>query len=184
MAENASPDAPHTPATTNESSIKTELAKLRAAQGDAILEVEEDARTGMYWITVKPRSVCAVAKLLRDDRALDYKLICDITCIDRPEREKRFCVVYNLYSVSRGARIFLRVHVGDGEKVPTLTPVYVGANWAEREVMDLFGVIFEGHPDPRKILVPDDWTDFPLRKDFPIVGKKPVLLFNDVKDIL
>jgi NADH-quinone oxidoreductase subunit C len=93
-------------------------------------------------------------------------------------------VVYNLHAVTHGKRIFLRVHVADGEKVPTLTPVYTGANWPEREIMDLFGVIFEGHPDPRKILVPDDWTDFPLRKDFPIVGKKPVLLFNDVKDIL
>ncbi len=167
-----------------ESAFKTELAKLRAAQGDAILDVEEDLRTGMCWVAVRPRSICAVAKVLRDERALDYKLMSDITCVDRPDREKRFCVTYNLYSVTHGKRIFLRVNVGDGEKVPTLTPVYVGANWPEREIMDLFGVIFEGHPDPRKILVPDDWTDFPLRKDFPIVGKKPVLLFNDVKDIL
>src|SRR5687767_14651347 len=184
MADNETSAAPHTPATTNESSIKTELAKLRAAQGDAILDVEEDARTGMFWVTIKPRAICSVAKVLRDERALDYKLMCDITCVDRPEREKRFCVLYNLYSVTHNKRIFLRVYVADGEKVPTLTPVYIGANWPEREIMDLFGVIFEGHPDPRKILVPDDWTDFPLRKDFPIVGKRPVLLFNDVKDIL
>jgi len=184
MAENETPNAPQTPSTSSESSIKAELAKIRATQGDAILGVEEDPRTGMYWISVKPRSICAVARILRDDRALDYKLMSDITCVDRPEREKRFCVVYNLYSVTHAKRIFLRVHVADGDKVPTLTPVYTGANWPEREIMDLFGVIFDGHPDPRKILVPDDWTDFPLRKDFPIVGKKPVLLFNDVKDIL
>src|SRR5690348_3463700 len=81
--------------------IKTELSKIRAAHSDAILDVEEKPERGMFWIAVKPRSIVAVAKLLRDDRALDFKLLTDLTCVDRPWEPKRFCVTYNFYSLSR-----------------------------------------------------------------------------------
>ena len=156
---------------------------MRAAHGDAILEVEEAPEREMFWITVRPRSIASVLKTLRDDKALDYKLLSDLTCIDRPETEKRFVVLYNLYSISRKRRLFLRVKVAEGEAVPTAAGVFTSADWAEREVMDLFGVVFEGHPDPRKIMLPDDFEGHPLRKDFPLVGKRPVILFNDIKDI-
>ena len=164
--------------------IQLELAKIRSAFPDAIVGVEEQPEKGLYWIRVKPRSIVPVAKLLRDDRSLDYKMLADVTCVDRPESEKRFNVVYNLYSVTRNRRIFLRVHVADGEPVPTLAELFPSANWPEREVYDLFGVHFEGHPDLRRIMMPDDWSGYPLRKDYPPVGRQPVILFNDVKDIL
>ena len=164
--------------------IQAEVARIRSAHPDAIVGIEEQPERGLYWIRVKPRTIVPVAKLLRDDRNLDYKMLADLFCIDRPESEKRFNVVYNLYSVTRNRRIFLRVHVADGEPVPTLSEVYPCANWAEREIYDLFGVPFEGHPDPRRIMMPDDWSGHPLRKDYPAVGRQPVILFNDVKDIL
>jgi NADH-quinone oxidoreductase subunit C len=169
---------------THSSALQTELSKMRSAYSDAVLEVEENAQTGMAWITLKPRSLVNVCKLLRDDRALDFKLLADLTCIDRPEREKRFNVVYNLYSVTRNKRIFLRVWAAEGEAVPTVSGVWPAANWAEREVYDLFGVIFESHPNLTRIELPDDWDGHPLRKDYPLVGKRPVILYNNVKDIL
>jgi len=177
MAENEQKPAAPT------SQIQAEVTRVRAGHGDAIVSVEEHPAQGMYWINVRPRSIVAVAKTLRDDKSLDYKLLCDLTCVDRPETAKRFNVVYNLYSVTRNKRIFLRVRVAEGEAVPTLSGVYPSANWAEREVYDLFGVIFEGHPDLRRIVLPDEWEGYPLRKDYPTVGKRPVLLFNDVKDV-
>lgn len=164
--------------------IRTELQKLKSAHGDAILDVEEAPERGMFWIAVKRRSIAAVAKFLRDDPALDYKLLADLTCIDRPYEERRFTVTYNLYSVNRNRRLFLRVRVSEGEEVPTLSGVFPCANWAEREVWDLFGVPFKDHPDLRRIELPDDWEGHPLRKDYPTVGKRPVLLYNDVKDVL
>jgi len=166
------------------SPIATELAKIRAAQSDAILQVEEQPERGMFWITLRSRALVPVATLLRDDAALDYKMLCDMFAVDRPEIEQRFQLMYNLYSVTRNRRLFLRVRAAAGEAVPTLSGVYPNANWAEREVADLFGVEFAGHPDPRRIMMPDDWEGHPLRKDYPIVGKRPVLLYNDVKDIL
>lgn len=162
--------------------IRREVARIRERCPDAILSVEEQPERGLFWINLRPRSLIAVGQLLRDD--LDYRLMCDVTCVDRPEESKRFQLLYNLYSVSRRARVFLRVCVADGEAAPTFCGVYAGADWPEREVADLFGVVFEGHPDPRPILVPDDFEGHPLRKDFPLVGRRPVLLYNNVKDIL
>ena len=165
------------------SSIQAELSKIRSGHADAILEIEEKPEIGMHWVTVRPRSLVAVLKLLRDDPALDYNYLCDLTCVDRPDQSKRFCLIYNLFSIARNQRIFLRVRVGEADAVPTVSGVYAAANWAEREVYDLFGVLFEGHPDLTRIMLPDDWEGHPLRKDYPTVGKRPVILFNNVKDV-
>jgi NADH-quinone oxidoreductase subunit C len=166
------------------SPIAAELSKIKSAHSDAVLGVEEQPDKGMFWITVRPRSVVPVITLLRDDRALDFKLLADLFCVDRPDNPPRFNMYYNLYSVTRNRRLFIRTRVGEGEAMPTLSGVFPNANWAEREVFDLFGVHFEGHPDERRILCPDDWEGHPLRKDYPLVGKRPVILYDDVKDVL
>jgi len=166
------------------SPIKSELDRIRAAHAGAITDVEEQPSRGMFWIAVRPQSIVSVARLLRDDPALDYKMLTDLTCVDRPETEKRFNVTYNFYSLSRNRRLFLRVRAAEGEPVPSLAGVFASADWAEREVYDLFGVVFEGHPDLRRIELPDDWDGHPLRKDYPIVGKRPVILYNNVKEII
>jgi len=98
-----------------------------------------------------------------------YTLLTDETAVDFPKREKRFDVVYHLYSFQRNHRLRLRVQVGAGEKVPSVTGVWPTANWLEREIYDMFGVEFEGHPDLKRILMPDEWVGHPLRKDYDIL---------------
>ncbi len=164
--------------------IQTELAKIRAAAADAVLGTESSPDRGDYWVLIRPRAIQAVLLRLRDDPATDYKLLTDLTCVDRPYEEKRFTIVYNLYSVTRNTRILLKVQVAEHESVPTASIAFASANWAEREVFDLFGVRFDGHPDLRRIELPDEWEGHPLRKDYPIVGRRPVILLNDVKDAL
>lgn len=110
-----------------------------------------------------------------------FSMISDIFGIDYLEypghQGKRFTVAYNLYSVEKNERIFIRVNVDDGETLPTITHLWRGANFMEREVYDMFGVQFEGHPDLRKLITPEDLDGHPHRKDFPL-GETPTL-FND-----
>jgi NADH-quinone oxidoreductase subunit C len=147
------------------------------------MEPEAEADRGVFWINLPKEALCPVVTLLRDDPQLDYKMLTDLFGVDYPDREKRFDILYNLYSLSRNRRVFLRIRVGQEEPVPTISELFPNANWAEREVYDLFGVPFEGHPDLRRILMPDDWDGHPLRKDYPLIGKRSIILYNDVKDV-
>src|SRR5947209_5251093 len=161
-----------------------EVEMIRASVPDAVLEVKEQSQRGMFWLNIAPSAIVEAATVLRDHPDLDYKMLCDLFGVDYPARDRRFDVVYNLVSVTRNRRLFLRVRVGEGESVPTLSGVYPNANWCEREVFDLFGVPFTDHPDLRRILMPDDWQGYPLRKDYPLIGRRPVILFNDVRDVM
>jgi NADH-quinone oxidoreductase subunit C len=182
MSDTPAPSATETAAPAV--SIQNELARIRAAAPDAVLDVTEDPERGMFWVTVRPRAIQAVARALRDEKDCDFKLLTDLTCVDYPWEAERLNVIYNFYSISRDRRLMVRVRVADGHHVPTLSGIYASANWAEREVYDLFGVVFEGHPELTRILLPEEWEGHPLRKDYPTVGKRPVLLFNNVKDVL
>jgi len=116
------------------------------------------------------RKVCTY---LRDDEAWQFALLADIVGVDWPAREKRFDILYNLYSVANNLRLRLKVQVGEDEPVPSVVPVWSSANWHEREVFDMFGVPFADHPDLRRILMPEDWDGHPLRKDFPLSYEPP-----------
>ena len=96
-------------------------------------------------------------------------MLTDETAVDYPKREKRFDIVYHLYSFERNNRLRLRVQVSAEEKVPSVTGVWPTANWLEREIYDMFGVVYEGHPDLKRILMPDEWVGHPLRKDYDIL---------------
>ncbi len=112
--------------------------------------------------------VCAV---LRDDEQTNFDYLVDVTAVDWDLREPRFDVVYHLYSIPLNHNLRIKVGVDDGVAVPSLTGLWHAANWGERETYDMFGITFEGHPDLRRILLPEDWEDgFPLRKDFAIGG--------------
>jgi NADH-quinone oxidoreductase subunit C len=143
---------------------------LREKFPQAIVETADfrDEQT----IILQPAYLVEVCTFLKQDQ--HYNLLETITAVDWPERVPRFDVVYQLLSLSHQCFLRLKVCVGQrGEEhpsVPTVTGLWPGANWYEREVYDLFGITFEGHPDLRRILMPHDWTTHPLRKDYPLTG--------------
>jgi NADH-quinone oxidoreductase subunit C len=113
--------------------------------------------------------VHAVCLALRDGPALRFALLAELTAIDFHPREPRFEVVYLLVSIEHRQRLRLRVRLaGADAHVATVCDVWPAANWLEREVWDLYGIRFDGHPDPRRLLMPEDWDGFPLRKDYPV----------------
>ena len=112
----------------------------------------------------KLRAVCEFA---RDDEKFD--MLVDLTAVDWPKREKRFEVVLHLYSFSKNERLRIKAPAGDGELVPSVIPVWPAARWLERECFDMFGIRFEGHVGLKRILLPEEWQGFPLRKDYDIL---------------
>lgn len=109
-----------------------------------------------------------ICRHLKEDPGLLYDFLSDLTAVDRFGDHPRFEVIYHLYSLQYKWRIRLKVQVDEGEAVPSVTSVWGAANWHEREVFDLFGISFTGHPDLRRILMPEGWEGFPLRKDYPV----------------
>ena len=112
---------------------------------------------------------------LKDNPSLSMDSLIDLTAVDYPGNKKRFILIYNLLSVSKNFRIKVKIKTNEDNPVPSVTEVYPCANWYEREVWDLFGIRFSGHPDLRRILTDYNFKGFPLRKDFPLTG------FNEVR---
>lgn len=133
---------------------------------------------------VSPKDWLDVARLLRDELGFDHFL--DLTAVDYPEREPeraRFDVVLRIRSSSTRARIALRTEVEDGKSLASVTSIWSGAGWAEREVFDMFGVPFDGHPDLRRILMYDEFVGHPLRKDYPIDRAQPLVPYRDIPSV-
>ena len=115
----------------------------------------------------------AVAGILRDRADLAFAFLAELTAVDFWPGEPRFELVYILVSIANRARLRVKVRLaGEDAHVATVTDLWPGANWLEREVWDLFGIAFDGHPDPRRLLMPEDWDGFPLRKDYPVQIRK------------
>ena len=133
---------------------------------------------GETTIVVPREHIVQACSLLKTTRGLDFDLLADLCGFDRgPEEEPRFEVNYHLFSTTRYHRLRLKVVLNEEDpRVPTVTGVWRTANWHERETYDLFGVIFDGHPDLRRILLPEDWQGHALRKDFPLRGYEPYSL--------
>jgi NADH-quinone oxidoreductase subunit C len=125
---------------------------------------------GELTVTVSPGDIVAAVEMLRDDERCQYFSIIDITAIDWPGRERRFDVVYHFLSPSHNRRIRVKIEVDEGRPVPSIIGVFPGADWFEREVYDLYGVPFTGHPDMRRLLTDYGFEGHPLRKDFPLTG--------------
>ena len=128
-----------------------------------------DAQTylGQNYFTVDRSLIPDFLKQLRDDEQFDYCV--DITAVHYPKREKQFDVVWILYSFPRNERIRVKTQIADGDSIASVVPIWTTANWLEREVYDMFGIKFDGHPDLKRILLPDGWKGFPLRKDYGIL---------------
>ena len=125
---------------------------------------------GELTVTVRAEALPEVVEFLKADRACRFTSLVDITAVDYPSRDPRFDVVYHFLSMYTNQRIRLRAKVGEGETVPTITGEHSSAGWFEREVFDMFGIIFEGHPDLRRLLTDYGFRGYPLRKDFPTTG--------------
>lgn len=143
-------------------------AHLTLKHPDAVLGC--DVAFGELTVEVLPSQLVAFVEFLRGDSACRFSSLVDITAVDYPEREKRFDVVYHFLSMYQNHRIRLRLAIGETDMVPSLIEVHPSANWFEREVFDMFGILFSGHPDLRRILTDYGFRGFPLRKDFPTTG--------------
>jgi NADH-quinone oxidoreductase subunit C len=127
-------------------------------------------RVGELVLTVKPEGIVDCVETLRTNRTFNFSTLVDITAVDYPGREQRFDVVYHLLSMYTNQRIRLKLAVDEDGVVPSITEVHPSANWFEREVFDMYGVMFSGHPDLRRILTDYGFRGYPLRKDFPTTG--------------
>ncbi len=145
------------------------LEKLKESFPDAIIESGEFR--GELTVVIPKEKIVQVCTFLRDDSELRYDLLADLCGIDMYTPTRRFGVIYNLYSLSNKHRIRLKTFAEEeSPKVPTVSNVWPTANWHERETYDMFGIQFEGHPDLRRIYMPEEFEHYPLRKDFPLMG--------------
>jgi NADH-quinone oxidoreductase subunit C len=135
-------------------------------------------------VNIAPSSLVSLVEFLRDDRRCRFSTLVDITAVDYPEREARFDVVYHFLSMYQNQRIRLRLAAREEDTVPSITGVHPSANWFEREVFDMFGILFSGHPDLRRILTDYGFRGHPLRKDFPTTGYVEVRYDEEAKRVV
>lgn len=150
------------------------LRRLIELAPDALLETH--ARLGDATAVVQASRLVGVMQRLRDDEGLAFEMLTDVTAVDHLGREPRFEMVYHLYSVSRNHRLRIKVPVPETPaEVDSLVPVWPSADWMEREVWDLYGIRFRGHPDLRRVLLYDGFEGHPLRKDYPKERRQPLV---------
>jgi len=148
---------------------RREVARLIAWKANAVEGAKFDRNElSIYIERTFLREACTT---LKDDPELNYNALADITCVDWTPRDPRFEVIYHLFSTVTKKRVRLKVRLSDDDaRIDSLTPIWPGANFFEREVFDLFGVRFQEHPNLKRILMPDNWEGYPLRKDYPVEG--------------
>ena len=139
---------------------------------------------GELTVTATTRDIVKVVKFLRDDERMQFMSLIDITAIDWPSRERRFDVVYHLLSPRQNRRIRVKIETDEARPVPSIIEVFPGADWFERETYDLYGVLFTGHPDMRRILTDYGFEGHPLRKDFPLTGFVEVRWDDELKRVV
>ena len=140
------------------------VAKFKGEYGSGI---EPLTHLGQNYMVVDRSLIPEILQNLHNEEQFDYCV--DITAVHYPNREKQFDVVWVLYSFSRNERIRVKTMIADGESLASSVPIWTTANWLEREVFDMFGIKFDGHPDMKRILLPDGWKGHPLRKDYGIL---------------
>ena len=140
------------------------IAKLNGVYGSGI---EPLTHLGQNYMVVDRSLFPEILQVLRNEEQFGYCV--DITAVHYPKREKQFDVVWVLYSFPRNERIRLKTQIADGESIPSSVAIWATANWLEREVFDMFGIKFDGHPNLKRILMPDGWKGHPLRKDYGIL---------------
>ncbi len=160
-----------------------ELATYLAETKGALI-AQSEIRFGELAVTTTGENLIALLTFLRDDARCGFVNIIDVCGVDWPSREQRFDVVYHLLSPKRNLRIRVKVATAEDEPVPSATPVYPGADWFEREAWDMYGILFTGHPDLRRILTDYGFEGHPLRKDFPTTGYVEVRYDDALKRVV
>ncbi len=165
-AASAAPPVPKGPPQAPSEAWESDVTRLIQEKfGDQVLECA--TQFGQPFLVVRPEAAVPVLELLKSQAGFDY--LVDVTAVDYPKRADRFDLVYIVYSFSRNQRIRVKTRIPDGFRPLTAVGVHLTANWLEREVFDMFGIEFDGHPDMRRILLPEDWDGYPLRKDYSIL---------------
>ena len=157
---------------------------LKEKFSGAVLDHKEfRGQIGLY---VERDKIVDICRYLHDEPSMDFRYLRDVTAVDWLEKKSpRFEVVYHLYSMKYKEMIRLKCRVEESDcSIDSLTSIWNGANWPERECFDLFGITFKGHPDLRRILMPDDWDGHPLRKDYPVKGPDPEHEWEGFKEVL
>ena len=174
----APPSGPPDPPPPADKAPPAFIASLQAAIPGAVTHISY--WVGDWTIIVSAAEMFNVARHLRDAPDAAFDLCSDVTATDWPTRAERFDLIYCLYSTTHRHRIRMKTKVAEDQPIPSVTPVWAAANWLEREVFDMFGVNFTGHPDRRRILMPDDWQGYPQRKDYPLEGPGELLMENPI----
>ncbi len=172
----AAPAGPPDPAPPADQTPPAFIASLQAALPGAVTHISY--WVGDWTIVVAAAQIVDVARHLRDESDAAFDMCSDVTASDWPSRAERFDVIYCLYSTRHRRRVRVKARVAEHQPIASVTPVWPGANWLEREVFDMFGVNFTGHPDRRRILMPEDWQGHPQRKDYPLEGPGELLMEN------
>ncbi len=163
-------------------SLKNLGDHLRAKLGDVI--VSHDIAYGELSIVAQVSAIVPVLTFLRDDADCQFTTLLDVTAVDYPTRPQRFDVVYHMLSMVKNQRIRVKVMTDEDGQVPSVVELFPTANWFERETFDMYGVLFSGHPDLRRILTDYGFSGFPLRKDFPMTGYVEVRYDADQKRVI
>ena len=155
---------------------------IDAGNPGAVLDTE--VGYGELMVTTTAPALVKLLTFLRDDQNCQFKQLMDVTAVDRPDREARFEIVYNMLSLKHNQRVRVKLAADASTPVPSVTAVFSSANWFEREVWDLFGVFFSDHPDLRRIMTDYGFEGHPLRKDFPLTGYVEVRYDPDQKRVV
>jgi NADH-quinone oxidoreductase subunit C len=161
----------------------TNLGEHASAALGSVL-VHSKLAFGEVTLTVARDQIVSVLTKLRDDPELQFETLLDIAGVDWPGREERFDVVYHLLSMRRNLRIRVKLTTDEMKPVPSVIEVFPTANWLERETYDMYGILFSGHPDLRRILTDYGFEGYPLRKDFPLTGYKEVRFDDELKRVV
>ena len=156
------------------------LENIAAALGDAV--IESKFANDEVSLTIKREAIADIMRTLRDDHG--YQQLMEIAGVDYPDRAERFEVVYHLLSVTKNHRVRLRLSTDEATPVPTITTIWPNADWLEREVFDMYGVLFSGHPDLRRILTDYGFRGHPQRKDFPLTGYVEMRYSEEAKRVV
>lgn len=150
------------------------LSKLKERFPAAI--VETHSYRGDDTAVVKKEAIVDICTFLRDEESLLYNFMMDLTAVDYLGKEPRFEVVYHLFSLKHNRRVRIKAQVSESDcTIDSVVPVWIGANWFEREVYDMYGIVFTGHPELRRILLYEEFEGHPLRKDYPIKQRQPLI---------